>query len=149
MSNNKFIEDCLTELTNNEKARENYNSFLEKNLTGFRMQYSFFTNYWENKTVYILPLLSRTPENKAIMPFLDVKLKNIPLNDYLSISYNLEVKNTITPQQHTIEVDKIHPIYNLDHLLYREFTEALRTGKGFEEALKTINKIYLQYVSNN
>jgi hypothetical protein len=34
----------------------------------------------------------------------------------------------------------------LDHLLHREFTEALRVGKTFDEAYKIINLIYLQNV---
>jgi hypothetical protein len=34
----------------------------------------------------------------------------------------------------------------LDYLLYREFTEALRIGKTFDEALKIINTMYTQYV---
>ena len=33
-----------------------------------------------------------------------------------------------------------------DHLLYLEFTEALRIGKTVDQALETINTIYMQYV---
>lgn len=94
------------------------------------------------KQLIIQTFLSRTPDG-AVMPFLDVKLGNIPLNTYLDKCYNFVVKTNITPQDHTKEIRKIYPVYTLDHLLYREFTEALRIGKTLDEALKIINKIYI------
>lgn len=70
------------------------------------------------KTDFVQTLLSRTPDGQAVMPFLDVKVEA-----YKTLSYPAELKT-------------------LDHLLYREFTEALRVGKTFDEALQIITKIY-------
>lgn len=96
------------------------------------------------KQDFILSLLSRTPDGQAVMPFLDVKLDWTPLNYFLSEVYELEIKKNISPQKATEEIKKIYPINTLDHLLYREFTEVLQTGKTFDEALEIIDKIYLE-----
>lgn len=77
-------------------------------------------NYHE-KIIVIQTLLSRTPDGQAVMSFLDVRLD--------TRFYKWADKPT-----------------TLDHLLYREFTEALRIGKTFDEGLEIINLIYLQYV---
>ena len=36
-----------------------------------------------------------------------------------------------------------------DHLLYLEFTEALRIGKTLDESIKIINKIYILHYNLN
>lgn len=72
----------------------------------------------------IQTLLSRTPDNQAVMPFLDVETEFEKFqNDHGGIEYT-----------------------TLDHLLYQQFTETLRTGKTLDEALSIINLIYLQNV---
>ena len=81
------------------------------------------------KTVVIQTLLSRTPNGQAIIPFLNVKSKY----------YNDDCNH---PYHHIL----IKIPQTLDHLLYQEFTESLRVGKTFEEALFTINLIYCQNI---
>jgi hypothetical protein len=158
---NLFMEDCLEEIAHNKKARDNFNldfnyisngiSFYFDNIKTYEFfigfsddgeynRYSIFEDLkLEQKIWSISKLLSTTPDG-AVMPFLDVPIK-----------YN---KYTITPSNNCsiIQVDysvkvkgnfKIESVTTLDHLLYREFTEALRIGKTLNEAWKIINKIYI------
>jgi hypothetical protein len=86
-----------------------------------------YTVQWFNDRCFvklekILSFLSRTPDGEAVMPFLDKILVG-----YES-GYN--------------------DVHYLDHLLYRKFTEALRVGKPFGEALSIINLIYCQNIKN-
>jgi hypothetical protein len=80
------------------------------------------------------------------MPFLDVWVEKIDyqiFNKINSESYNNELDYNSTAND-IIEVTQVHiQPKTLDHLLYREFTEALRVGKTFDESLEIINKIYL------
>lgn len=81
------------------------------------------------RTLSILTLLSRTPEGEAVMLFLDVETK---------IAKEYWIQGEINGV-----IQECFEYFTLDHLLYREFTEALRVGKTFDEALKIINKAYL------
>lgn len=84
---------------------------------------SWSTVIESEKVSNMLYFLSRTPDGEAVMPFLDVFTK-----EYEETLIKKDIPKT------------------LDHLLHREFTEALRVGKTFDEAYKIINLIYLQNV---
>lgn len=97
-------------------------------------------------------LLSNPPQkaykNVAVMPFLDVEVINTTeafdnLNGY---SYNNELSYGSTCFDIFEEVYRKFAAKTLDELLYREFTEALRLGKGFDFALETINKLYIDNI---
>lgn len=144
---NVFIEDCLEELKNNEEARNKFNLmgkekefYLDFLTTSKTCLFKFpekrerdleELRYFE-KQIIIQTLLSRTPDGKAVIPFLDVETKTRP-----KIIYNLE--------QLSLKELEYKPLV-LDHLLYREFTEALRIGKSFDEAVGIITKIYIQNI---
>lgn len=135
---NLFIEDCLDELNTNTVSKvylsdsENWTnrlSILDKFRKTNKLDFNFFEVLADSeKIMFIQTLLSRTPEGQAVMPFLNDKIK-LPKVQF--------------------ETDPRWP-ETLDHLLYREFTEALRIGKTLDEALKIINKIYIleKYVPN-
>ena len=116
----KLIQDCLTELKDNEEVNNSFNEF------------SYIGTYdasWEDlyeyeQVLFTQALLSRV-DGKAVMKFLDV----------LANEQITEIRGGFM----------ITGIY-LDHLLYREFTEALRVGKSLEEALEIINKIYIDNI---
>lgn len=92
----------------------------------------------KDKIYIIQTLLSRTPDGEAIMPFLDVE---VPA--YIIITAKERGQNT--PSQAIDNFPRL-PKLTLDHLLYREFTEALRTGKTVDEALAIIEKIYQENI---
>ena len=137
---NILIEDCCNYL----ESFENWEDHSLQNL------HYIGDNYWMNEfeegnsfldlpagsKIYIIQtLLSQTPDGKAVMPFLDVETEEILHNHYNHIIRLDEEGNEYVDEQ---------PIYiTLDHHLYKEFTEALRTGKSFERALETITKIYI------
>jgi hypothetical protein len=114
----------------------------------------------------IQTLLSRTPDGQAVMPFLNSEIKDDKLYDKYGektilqctrVWYAWEV-GTMTEEDfddcvvNDEFIAEIAELYNapqtLDHLLHREFTEALRVGKTFDEALKIINLIYCQNAQN-
>lgn len=155
---NVFIEDCLKKIESNKKAKKRFDavSDLRDNYIG---GYSFCNNeriplrQWE-KTLIILTLLSRTPKGKAVMPFLDVETKKYKnFKNELQKSKNLSLRY----EQSGYEILKercegLQALYiteleytpqTLDHLLYNKFTEALRLGKTFDQALEIVTKTYL------
>jgi hypothetical protein len=81
------------------------------------------------KTCAIQTLLSRTPDGEAVMPFLGMDTQEV------QAAKGASMPNYV--------IEKIE-VKTLDHLLYQEFTEALRLGKGFYGAYQAINLIYLQ-----
>ena len=147
---NVFIEDCLEELKNNEEARDRFD--LQGKFTGcFYLASELIEDEVETKKeavdfikhflsffelgqtlILFLTLLSRTPEG-AVMPFLDVEIDYFDHTWLMSNVEHIEIGESI----------QLRVPQTLDHLLYREFTEALRVGKTLDEALKIINKIYL------
>jgi hypothetical protein len=124
---NLFIEDCLEEYSKKINIQKLFAKY-EFGCELAKIQ-RFFSWEKEWQMTGVLFFLSRTPDG-AVMPFLDTKIK-LP---------KLEVQ---------CEIDPMCP-ETLDHLLYQEFTEALRIGKTLDEALKIINKIYIleRYVPN-
>ncbi len=120
---NLLIEDCLEELENPE-TRILFNSLSHIDfITGQIKKYGFgngcrsFESLYSNEQKLIIQNLLSRIDGQAVMPFLDVEA-------YKTLSYPIELKT-------------------LDHLLYREFTEALRVGKSFDEALQIITKLYI------
>lgn len=110
-----------------------------------------------NRQTVIQTLLSRTPDGQAVMPFLGVELEEVKEareelkelekefgggypNRELTFNDHARIKRL--DQLNYLFMNSPEPL-TLDHLLYREFTEALRTGKTFEEALEIITKIYI------
>lgn len=90
-------------------------------------EYVWEAQFKKDKIYIIQTLLSRTPDGEAVMPFLDVEIKDKEYGGYLQ-SFDYKGRKLIR--------------YTLDNLLYREFTEALRVGKTVDEALQIIEKIY-------
>lgn len=132
---NALIERCLDALRNSE-TRKRFNSLrystylycrdnLDIAFEGGVFSLNFIKKTKNNLLQNIIQtLLSRTPEGQAVMPFLDVETKEIS----------------------QIKLYEKDIYFTLDHLLYREFTESLRVGKTFDQALSIINLIYLQNV---
>ena len=87
---------------------------------------------YSEKVVTVLDLLSRTPDGQAVMPFLDVETKKVK-------EYWIQGEINGVPKE-------CFEYFNLDHYLYREFTEALRVGKGFDLALQHINQLYIDSI---
>lgn len=116
---NLFIEDCLEEYSKKINIQKLFAKYEFGGCELAKIQ-NFFSWEKEWQLTGVLFFLSRTPDG-AVMPFLDAKLPKVEVQ---------------------FEVDPMCP-ETLDHLLYREFTEALRIGKTLDEALKIINKIYI------
>jgi len=119
----KLIQDCMNEVKNNEAM---LNFVCEKiypisiyplDIKPFstrQRSLDFEYLYDHEKIVIIMAFLSRTPDGKAVIPFLDIK-------------FNLE-------------------LVKLDEYLFTHFTNSLRLGKTFDEALEITNQIYLAYL---
>jgi hypothetical protein len=164
---NALIEDCLIELNKDQKGYSNFkNAWIYSNDTSLvhisMRKHTNFKNiflvdidsYEEYKPYYsqtkmvkvciIQTLLSRTPDGQAVMSFLDVETwqfeKQLYNFTFLTSDYNLTDEEAKSIMQY------LNCPETLDHLLYREFTKALRVGKTFDEALKIINLIYCQNV---
>lgn len=126
---NIFIEDCFEGLENDEVIKIfNKTSNIKCNI-GYRhiatkekeVQFGNLntTNFKDLNTVYqsyIIQTLLSRADSKVLMPFLGV------------------------------EVECLYESMTLDHLLYREFTEALRVGKTLDESLEKVTKIYIQNI---
>lgn len=108
----------------------------------------------------IIGFLSRTPDGQAVMPFLNVETKES--REILKKMQKIEIPQIIfNPFSNKFPEPVLKNMYavqlyrnlnsqrqTLDHLLYQEFTEALRIGKTFDQALEIMTKTYLlnQYV---
>lgn len=170
---NKLIDDFIFELANNKQTCDTFNSIssIKYHGDGFYADSSYgnFNELIEmEQENALIKLLSRI-DGKAVIPFLDVDVEIDLPGAFLS--YNT-FKNSMHRASNSFDPDSIfyekitedtyssdfaayfeelvnkHVPKKLDHLLYREFTEALRIGKTFESALEIITKIYLvqQYV---
>ena len=148
---NVLIERCLEELNLSEIIRQRFNSNSEVtcyiSISNNKLCFTdeFSDNFMELQTIsqkeIIQALLSRTPDGQAVMPFLDVEIKTLDYaNDlYWDGGYDDGANKVLS------QIDELEP-KTLDHQLHREFTEALRVGKTFDEAYKIINLIYCQNV---
>jgi len=87
----------------------------------------------------ILTLLS-----KGVMPFLDVETEEYKRSVLDGKDLQKAYPNLSGGVVREL-MAKLAP-KTLDHLLYREFAEALRVGKTFDEAYKIINLTYLRNV---
>ena len=142
---NVLIEDCLKELKNNLSCRIILDQgLLRKTIIrqkdgeiGFGFGGRKLEELEKDDQVIILLKLLSQIDGKAVIPFLDVESPELR-----------EVKRIMFGSTHPFaseiggEIIKIMP-KTLDHLLYREFTESMRIGKTFDEALEIITKIYL------
>lgn len=139
---NVLIERCIKEFNNNEKVRIAF-KYYEFGYTLGKMNI-FPSGGKEIKLTAMLFFLSRTPDGQAVMSFLDVETwqfeKQLYNFTFLTSDYNLTDEEAKSIMQY------LNCPETLDHLLYREFTKALRVGKTFDEALKIINLIYCQNV---
>ena len=125
---NILIEDCYNYLESFEDYEahpfnKNHLQYLYENKWMDGNGYEGDFKSWnEPFQIYIIQtLLSRTLDGKAVMPFLDVFVKSLHKeNSFMS--------------------------FKLDEYLFSNFTNALRVGKTFEEALFTINLIYSQNI---
>ena len=134
MSTPQLIENCL-------KIKPEYRDFLD-----------LYT--YSEKVVTVLDFLSRI-DGQAVMPFLDVETKDWKESKDIYLPDNKVIPAIWTggfSMENTAIVSKDEPEYTmkqiyrtLDHLLYREFTEALRVGKGFDLALQHINQLYIDH----
>ena len=126
---NIFIEDCFEGLENDEVIKIFNKTINIKCNIGYRhiatkekeVQFGNLntTNFKDLNTVYqsyIIQTLLSRADSKVLMPFLGV------------------------------EVECLYESMTLDHLLYREFTEALRVGKTLDESLEKVTKIYIQNI---
>jgi hypothetical protein len=141
----KIIEDCLAELANNQEARDRFNlvsnvrTFINDDKSVVFWDGGTFESWSEDRRCYIvLTLLSRTPNDKAVMEFLDVENPEIQKIKNISVSSSHPCAGDIS-----IEIIKMIP-QTLQSLLLQEFTKVcFGEGKGFEEALKVIDQIYI------
>ena len=120
-----LIDKCVNVINNNPERKERF----------YLRGMSWSTVIESEKVSNMLYFLSRTPDGEAVMPFLDVFTKKY--EEIINLAKNGLV--SFTPYD-------IYQPKTLDHLLHREFTEALRVGKTFDEAYKITNLIYLQNV---
>lgn len=162
---NLLVEDCLEELEKQlQEAREaggRFRIYLNDSVSyGYEdfgggypyiysggSSYNRFSDFSEDeKIIFLLAVLSR-PDDQAVMSFLDVENKEVKefikdsdqgLVDYERYNYQSAYEQYFVSRFLSQSCPQ-----TLDHLLYREFTEALRTGKTFDQALAIINKIYL------
>jgi hypothetical protein len=139
-----LIRKMLNELKTNEEARERFNKLACTKNSVWSLE-RLIGGYWNGKVDstpslfnlieleqrhVIQTLLSRTPDGKAVMEFLDVELK-----------YNKIIKPTTHP-----ELIRALP-KTLRELLYTKFTTALYNGKSLEEAINIIEDIYAEYAN--
>ena len=133
---NALIEDCLIELNKDQKG------------------YSNFKNAWiySNDTSLVhISMRKHTNFKNIFLVDIDSYEEYKP---YYSQTKMVKVCIIQTLLSRTPDGQAVMPfldnddgsVYTLDHLLYREFTKALRVGKTFDEALKIINLIYCQNV---
>ena len=133
---NVLIEDCLIELNKDQKG------------------YSNFKNAWiySNDTSLVhISMRKHTNFKNIFLVDIDSYEEYKP---YYSQTKMVKVCIIQTLLSRTPDGQAVMPfldnddgsVYTLDHLLYREFTKALRVGKTFDEALKIINLIYCQNV---
>jgi anaerobic glycerol-3-phosphate dehydrogenase len=133
---NALIEDCLIELNKDQKG------------------YSNFKNAWiySNDTSLVhISMRKHTNFKNIFLVDIDSYEEYKP---YYSQTKMVKVCIIQTLLSRTPDGQAVMPfldnddgsVYTLDHLLYREFTKALRVGKTFDEALKIINLIYLQNI---
>lgn len=157
-----LIEDCLEYLTDEEGVSNPKRESFNKNSFGWTCffvpgQREDYSETWSLDTVFfdyggggyyfydlpnsykisIIQIFLSQIDGKAVLEFLGVKNKGIEtlISEYDQTS-NVEYNYCLGLLTNT-------PL-TLDHLLYREFTEALRIGKTFDEALEIITKIYLR-----
>jgi anaerobic glycerol-3-phosphate dehydrogenase len=135
---NALIEDCLIELNKDQKG------------------YSNFKNAWiySNDTSLVhISMRKHTNFKNIFLVDIDSYEEYKP---YYSQTKMVKVCIIQTLLSRTPDGQAVMPfldnddgsVYTLDHLLYREFTKALRVGKTFDEALKIINLIYCQNAQN-
>lgn len=155
---NLLIEHCLEELKCSDHARDKFNSILRLEIP--ENTDDLLISNGEYQIIFIQILLSRTPNGQAVLPFLDVEdweakaVKKVIDSNKQKIK-TLEANDPENKWKYYFKIEVDHKeIYlidlpkTLDHLLYREFTEILRTGKGLDKALETINKLYLDSLRN-
>jgi hypothetical protein len=167
---NVLIERCLYELDTNLKSKKYFNKVsprehVKKDIFYYNKEYDISwydqENEWTDipdKPLIIQTLLSRTPDGQAVMPFLDVETFKKTYYDRGEGTYQHDYELQKDKWTHWLEESKkftrpnkefiLETKTTLDHLLYREFTKALRVGKTFDEALKIINLIYCQNAQN-
>lgn len=152
---NVLIEDCLAELKNSEETSKKLGLLCNDRFDGFCIYekgsrtfiYRPFKDYSNRDKVYITQTLLSQIDGKAVVSFLDVKINGIDskvFNEINQKSYNNELDYNSTANDVIEETQELLNPKTLDHLLYREFTEALRIGKSLEEALESITQIYLK-----
>lgn len=152
----KLIEDCFKFVE--EKGKYSLHD-LDNCMVG-QLEHQYFTFYlgkiedtWkeDRNILTCLNFLSRK-DGVAVIPFLDVETKEY--SKQLKINRGILVEwgdNCNTAEQLNEALDrgsqKVKQVPStLDRLLYHEFTEAIRIGKSFNEALNIITKIYLKEV---
>lgn len=155
---NVLIEDCLKELKNSEETSKKLGLLCDDRFNGIciyeegsrTFRYWLFQDYSNKDKVYIIQTLLSQIDGKAVLEFLDVETKeHKSLKDFIDgEKEDKDWKDEQTSNRKAIfyfwQKDKLENTpKTLDHLLYQEFTEALRIGKTFDEALEIITKIYL------
>lgn len=131
-----LIEDCLEELKNSEEISKKLGLLFDDDFDGFciyeegsnTFSYRLFKDYSNKDKVYIIQTLLSQKDGKAVLGFLEVKLDQDTIDDYLS-ERNYPRFNLIS--------------YNLVDILSLLFSWFLSHGKTFEEAWEIITKIYL------
>jgi hypothetical protein len=159
---NKLVEDCIDFLKSSKENRFNFNldsqikcdfsfvavwnvsrppapylHFFEKNedpSINIELDKKSYYNSCLH-TLVVLRLLSRRRDGQALMEFLDVETE-----------YRQTINVGTYREDDTLRYTRCDFVEKttLDKKLYREFTEALRVGKTFDEALAIINHIYLR-----
>jgi hypothetical protein len=151
---NALLERCLDKLKNNEEARNRFNSSAGNSLIcHLYLEESEEDFYFKGDKI--------EPEERVLFDF--YADRNDDHYSGTSYEYHHLVENKFakiniiqTLLSRTPDGQAVMPfldnddgsVYTLDHLLYREFTKALRVGKTFDEALKIINLIYCQNAQN-
>jgi hypothetical protein len=133
---NILIEDCLEELKNSEETSKKLGLLCDDRFNGIciyeegsrTFRYWLFQDYSNKDKVYIIQTLLSQIDGKAVLGFLEVKLDQDTIDDYLS-ERNYPRFNLIS--------------YNLVDILSLLFSWFLSHGKTFEEAWEIITKIYL------
>lgn len=151
----KLIQDCLTALytpADNNSVRDRFNLVLYRIDPSFKiirrgnLQFVIgrgpeqtFEELEDFKKILVIQTLLSRADGKAVMEFLDVVTFKWICN---------EPQKEATFKKIMSDDNKLARkwLMSLDHLLYREFTETLRTGKSLNEALKKINKIYIENI---
>lgn len=131
-----ILIDDIFEIVYPEKTPQEFMDIPARHMK--RALFSFETK--DEKICFILQNLSRK-DGKAVMPFLDVEVKTTYyFNDFSN--YDRAIEEYFGSPN---ELILLFP-QTLDHLLYHQFTDALRVGKDFDEALGIITKTYLNEV---